>query len=119
MRAIFIDSVNREVKEVDLDPNSNILEQWYDILKVDMVEVGCYLSEKDSIMVDEEGLLKNTKEFFIYNGAHQPFAGNGLIVGVDSEGETISCEISLEEVERNTRFYTREEIIEKNLYDTK
>ncbi|WP_460297021.1 hypothetical protein, partial [Bacillus cereus] len=33
------------------------------------------------IYVDEEGLLKGESYFFAVKGAHQPFAGNAIVVG--------------------------------------
>jgi hypothetical protein len=106
MRAILIDSKNKTVSEIDID-DTKTLEDWYRNLDCELVEVAHYISEKNHILVDEEGLLKDPDNFFTYNGAHQPFAGNGLIVGVDfNTGESVSCDITLEEVEQNVMFYS-------------
>lgn len=112
MKAIFIDVYNKTVQEIELSPNINMLKQWYNILQIDMVEVAHYITDHDSIIVDEEGMLKPCDHFFFYKGAHQPFAGNGLIVGVDEEGETVACDISLQEVIENTVFLNREAVLQ-------
>ncbi len=112
MKAILIDSVNKIISELDLDPNKNMLLQWYKSLDVSMVEVAHYITNHDSILVDEEGLLKPCDHFFIYDGAHQPFAGNGLVVGVDKEGETVDCDITLDEVKQHVRFVSRDVVID-------
>ena len=118
MKAILIDSYNRVVEEVSLDPDQNMLHQWYDHIKCDMAQVGHYITEHDSIIVDEEGLLKPCDHFFTYDGAHQPFAGNGLVVGVDEDGETVACDITLDEVKSKVRFHNTVEVLDliKHLY---
>jgi hypothetical protein len=47
------------------------------------LEVARTWSNGDALYVDEEGLLKLTEgsTFFTIAGGHQPFAGNGVIVG--------------------------------------
>ena len=112
MKAILIDVFNKTVKEINLDGNKDMLDQWYHVIKTDVVEVAHYITDHDSILVDEIGLLKPCDHFFFYEGAHQPFAGNGLIVGTDEEGETVDCEISAEEVENNVQFLNWKEVLE-------
>lgn len=112
MKAILIDVYNKQVKELTLDPNKRMLDQWYEHMKCDLVTVAHYINDHDSILVDDEGLLKPCDHFFNYEGSHQPFAGNGLVVGVDEEGETVACDISLEEVQAKVSFYSRQEVID-------
>ena len=104
MRAILINAENKTVTEITIDAKKGVLSQWYKNIGCDLVQVGHYISEHDSILVDEEGLFKNPSNFFSYYGAIQPFAGNGLIVGVDEEGETVGCDITLEEATLNVIF---------------
>ena len=110
MRAIKIDSKNRTVSEIDIDEQKGVLNEWYKAIGCELVEVAHYMSDKNHILVDEEGLLKDITDFFIYNGNLQPFAGNGLVVGVDEEGKTISCDVTLEEVTKNVTFVNEDEI---------
>lgn len=112
MKAILIDVFNKTVTQIKLDNNKDMLDQWYHVIKADIVEVAHYITDYDSILVDEEGLLKSCDHFFFYEGAHQPFAGNGLIVGVDKEGETVDCDISAKEVENNVQFLSRQDVME-------
>ena len=112
MKAILIDAYNKQVKELTLDPKEPMLDQWYEHMLCDLVTVAHYINDHDSILVDDEGLLKRCDHFFHYEGGHQPFAGNGLIVGVDEEGETVACDISLEEVQSKVIFYSRQEVID-------
>ena len=105
MKAIFIDSKNREVKEVEITGD---LQSWYETIGCGMVECALYFDDHDSIMVDEEGLFNSEcNEFFFVKGGHQPFAGNGLVVGTDNMGEATDTKISLDEVKSKVKFMDR------------
>lgn len=105
MKAILIDAKNKEVKEVDI---AGDLESWYETIGCGMVECALYFDHYDSIMVDEEGLFNNEcNEFFFVKGGHQPFAGNGLVVGTDENGEACDTKISVDEVKSKVNFMDR------------
>ena len=55
----------------------------------------CEIGNGDIIYVDDEGLLKPLDWFFAVKGGHQPFAGCGLVLGSNAEGETVSARIAL------------------------
>lgn len=57
-----------------------------------------HLDDHDVIFVDDEGLLKNPRYFFNIKGYPQPIAGKGLVLGGDSQGETVSANIEYEEL---------------------
>jgi hypothetical protein len=61
-----------------------------------LVEIG----DGDVIYVDDEGLLKPMDWFFAIKGGHQPFAGCGLVLGSNEEGETVSARIALQDLKR-------------------
>lgn len=104
MKAILIDVVNKEVKEIEIGKG---IDEMYKFLNCDCFTVASYLPNEDAIFVDDEGLMKGTDEFFTYQEAHQPFAGNGLIMGCDEDGESVDCKISLDEVKSRVEFYSR------------
>jgi hypothetical protein len=54
----------------------------------------------DVIYMDDEGLLKPLDWFFAIKGGHQPFAGCGLVLGNNDDGETVSARIALQELKR-------------------
>jgi hypothetical protein len=54
----------------------------------------------DVIYVDDEGLLKPLDWLFAVKGFNQPFAGCGLVLGTDGEGEAVSAKIDLGELKR-------------------
>jgi hypothetical protein len=104
MKAIKIDAKNRQVIEVQIsDDYKDINTQ----IECDIFTIAHSLKGRDTIMVDDEGLFNNENIFFTYKGAHQPFAGNGLIVGCKANGKTADCKIDIDEVKRNVEFYDR------------
>jgi len=107
MKAILIDSINKEVKEVEIGKG---IDEMYKFLNCQYFTVASYLDKQDAIFVDDEGLMNGTDVFFTYEGAHQPFAGNGLIMGCDDEGESEDCKIDINEVKKNVEFYDRFEL---------
>lgn len=103
IRAILIDAKNKTVTEVEI---AGELADYYRLIGCEMVEIAFRLPKLDVCFVDEEALLNdNPKNFFEYNGAgHQPYAGNGLIVGGTPAGNAASAKISLAEVKANVVF---------------
>ena len=107
-KAILIDSVNRKIEEVEVEAG---LEDIYKHIGNDcsMFEVATYLGT-DCIYVDEEGLLKDIVSVFEVNGAHQPFVGNGLVVGSTSEGDSTTPIITVDEIKKLVSFITPDEL---------
>ena len=107
MKAILIDVKNNEVKEVNVD-EKEILRDWYKHIGCELVEQAIQINDKgDTIMVDEEGLLSvnNNTRFFNFEGGHQPFAGNGLIVGTNLEtGDSVDVTVTVDEVRDKITF---------------
>lgn len=100
--AIFIDAHNREVTEIEIEPT---LGNYYKLIVCDMVEACCQdlLSNDSFIYVDEEGLF-NSESFFQVKGAHQPYAGNGILLCLGDEGDDISVNISLKDAKEAIKF---------------
>ena len=116
MKGILIDSKNKTVTDVEYD-GKNSLKEWYRLLGCSMVEIAVELPNDgrkgNTIMVDEEGLLSvdSNTPFFFFEGAHQPFAGNGLVVGDDYyNGETIDVSITANDIRDKIKFYSLAEV---------
>jgi hypothetical protein len=101
MKAIFIDAKNRQVSIIE---NKGQLEDTYLILKVNMVEIGRYWENGDTLWVDEEGLINGTDYGFQLEG--REFLGNGLIYGTNVENPELcdSAVTPLEDIKVN--FFT-------------
>lgn len=107
MKAILINAKTKEVKEIEIGKD---YKEIYKHLECQYFTIGTYLDKQDAIFVDDEGLMNGTDEFFTFEGAHQPFAGNGLIMGSDDEGESTDCKIQIDEVKNKVAFYDRYEL---------
>ena len=107
MKAILIDTKNREVKEVEIGTS---IEDIYKHIGCQYFTIATYLNEGDAIFVDDEGLMNGTQTFFTYKGAHQPFAGNGMIIGSNEDGESVECKTDIDEVKNSVEFYDRYEL---------
>jgi hypothetical protein len=101
MRAILIDVSAQALTEIEV-PDDDAAQ-----LKALQKAVGGYLEfavvieNGDVIFVDEEGLLKGpVVKGFAVKGAHQPFAGNGVVVGSDADGNSLPAKVSIETLER-------------------
>ena len=105
MKAILIDVKNEEVKEVDHDDTLQQIYKFVDCATFDVLR----LDGVNGIYVDDEGLFVEDQLFFTYHGDNytHTLAGNGLILGVNGGGETISPTITLAEVEEAVDFQPR------------
>jgi Domain of unknown function (DUF3846) len=69
-------------------------------------------TNKDTVFVDDEGMMKGHFAFFVIVGGHQPFAGNGVVVGRErrNSSRTFEPRTTLEELEKVIRFCNVAEI---------
>ena len=101
MKAILIDVKTQEIKEVEHD---DTLQNIYDLINCrafDLVRI----DDVNSIFVDDEGILKDNL-YFEYSVSDRVFqlAGNGLVLGVDNKGNSISATLTVEDVEGKVNF---------------
>jgi hypothetical protein len=114
MRVIKIDSVNRTISEIELNnEDENKLKGLQSIVE-GLIEVAHELPNGDTLFVNEEGLMYSPMHFFEIKGAHQPFAGNGVIAGYDFEsGDSTDAESSLSQVRSIVSFLSVDEVKRK------
>ena len=114
MKAYKIDSENKSVIEIELDEKDSLTGMQAAV--GGYIEVALNLDNHDTVFVNEEGLFGEPSMFFTIEGGHQPFAGNGLVVGTDiKEGTTIAVQSSLAEIKAKVKFLTIAEV--QDLYD--
>ena len=89
MRAIFIDAVNREIKEVEHEGN---LKSAYGLLKCTIIDR--FYANDECVYIDDEGVFNSPDIGFVYSGVN--YYGNGLIVGTNSTGGDFDTKLSLE-----------------------
>ena len=101
MKAILIDVKTQEIKEVEHDGKLQNIYDLIDCRTIDIVRI----DDVNGIFVDDEGLLKDNL-YFEYSGSENVFklAGNGLILGVNDEGNSISPTLTVEDVKSKVNF---------------
>ena len=109
-KALHINSIERTVTEVTIE-DSDSLKQLQNLVGGFIEPAGSF-ENGDYVFVDEEGLYKY-KTFFEVKGFHQPFAGNGEVIGTTNDGDNASAETTLEELKRLVTFSTLAEIRER------
>lgn len=62
----------------------------------DTFTIGPRFENGDTIFLDDNGLLKEGMEYFSYDGYGQPFAGVGVVLGTDGEGESVDVKHSID-----------------------
>ena len=90
MRAILINPFDETITEVDYSGDFKQIYKFIDCSTFDVV----MLCDADDLYVDDEGLLKENR-YFSWSG--RIFAGKGLILGHNEEGETTPTSYDLQE----------------------
>jgi hypothetical protein len=88
IKVIFINARKREIELVEienrLEPLQNLVQGY--------IECAFRLPNGDELFVNEEGLLKDFAFGFKIAGGHQPFLGNGVVVGFnEADGDSLSA----------------------------
>lgn len=104
MRVILIDPARQSMKEADLPVDLDNLQEAVGGL----IEYAHMFDNGDSLIVNEEGFLEYMdamrgrepaeKAFMFDIGAHQPFAGKGIIVGPENNGIHTDAISSINEI---------------------
>src|SRR3990167_3606882 len=100
MRCIIINAERHEISEAKMTKPT--LEYMQTVVG-GRIDVAHQIDDNNAIFVNDEGMF-TAMDFFEYRGAHQPFAGNGIIVGTMNNGDTGPATILLDEAKRNITF---------------
>lgn len=108
VRAIFINSSKKttEVISFEMDDYKSIAKA----IGCEIISVCHTFNNKDSIFIDDEGLLKEVNSGFILDNWRHPVAGNALILGTDDEGESVDAVTSIQYINKCLHFVTDEQI---------
>lgn len=92
MRAFLINPTDRTISTLD---HSGKLEDMYKSIQCETVDrVG--LTPDLDMWVDDEGHISVGKNIFELSGSAQRYAGNGLVLGHDDEGNSSPAEITIQ-----------------------
>ena len=111
LQGILIDPYLRTVTPIAIPRG---LQGLYKAIQCGTVECPSFpiAGVQQDCWVDEEGLLKPCDAFFKLKDAHAPFAGRGVIMSTDDDGEMQPCQVTVEQVMKEVQFFTRREVRE-------
>ena len=99
MKAILIDPFNKDVKEIEI---GDTLQDIYDAIDCNTFDIGVFHGSTD-IYIDDEGLLKESNRYFkTWNG--NTYAGKGLLLDTDDEGNSTDVSVGILQVQSSIRF---------------
>jgi hypothetical protein len=99
MKAIFIDSANEKIKQIEVSGLKDLQAYVNGYVEIALT-VG-----NNVIYVDEEGLYKGYGMWFKYGEYPQPFTGNGIVIGYDPDtGDEVDVSLTVEQVKAKVKF---------------
>lgn len=109
MYGFLIDPETKTVTKVSVAATLQSIREHISAACVDVVHLN---SRGDVIYVDDEGLY-NARHFFYLEQYEAPLAGKGLVLGTDSQGETISPRfVTLDQVQERVHFIDYEQALQ-------
>lgn len=103
-RGILLDPATSSITEIEVPANWRAIAPAIDADLFDVVRVR---DDGHVLYVDDEGLLKSpVHTATIWHGYPSPLVGKLLLLGTNSEGDTISATMSVEEVRNSVGFVT-------------
>lgn len=109
VKAIFIDAITEEVKEITLKDGGSFRE-IYPLMNMPGLrpvdDINSVRIDLDGhyIYVDGEGLLKDPTYFILWKNYSNALAGHAVIVRIDDEGDTVDATINVATVKRHLKF---------------
>ena len=109
MKAILIDPILKEVKEVDY---SGDYKDIYKLIECRVFDVVHIPVGSDGIYIDDEGLFTpiNKQHWFTYRyNAHEmhqniPLVNKGLVIGCNDDGDSIDCDSTVDSIKASVRW---------------
>ena len=112
VNGVLIDPTSRSVKLVEVSEKVS-LKECYKHLECDLIQMAnpnsTFVDWRDTLIVDESGLLKDGQEFFKIGG--QAYAGKGLLLSTTEEGDLTGCVTDVDDVVKAVQFQTMMELI--------
>jgi hypothetical protein len=112
MRAIFIDSTDRNIYEARIKGND--FKEIRSLIGCDIIAGGYSFDNGDYMYVDDEGLFQTNRNGFVINvegntWGEQQLIGNALIIGSnqdDDDGSDADAVSSIEDIRKIISFKT-------------
>ena len=112
INGVLIDPTSRSIKLVEVSEKVS-LNECYELLGCNLIEMAnpnsTFVDWRDTLIVDEEGLLKDGQEFFKIGG--QAYAGKGLLLSTTEDGDLTGSCSDLDNVVKSVQFPSLMELI--------
>lgn len=105
MRGLLIDPKAYTIQEIQLAAKGDHLPEIYRHLQCRTFDCAA-LDNRDTLYIDDEGLLKANPYHFIIEGCLEPFAGRGLILGTTNTGHSTDAHAALDTIKQRITFLT-------------
>jgi hypothetical protein len=92
MKAYLIDPYETIVTEVEY---SGEYEDIYELIDCETFDCVGFKGFVDTIYIDDEGLYKEDRRFFMVDGYPNPLCGKALVLGTDKDGNSVEPKTSL------------------------
>lgn len=106
---IFIDAKHNRLTHVVIKDHTDI-SRIAGYKYFDAVGLNTKGKVADTLFVDDEGLINGTQwgfEVLTANGEHRGhYAGNGIVLGTNRQGESVDATVTLEEMAKRIRCFT-------------
>ena len=112
MKAYLIDPYETTVTEVEYSGN---YEDIYKLIDCHTFDCVGFRGFKDTIYIDDEGLYKEDKQFFMVDGFPTPLCGKALVLGTDKKGNSQAPKISLTKLKKMITFIPALFVVAKGL----
>lgn len=108
MIGYLINSLDRTITRVPYDGDYKSI---YALIGCDLFDV-VRMKNGDAIYVDDEGLLKEDENlgWFTLKGASFALRGNGLVLGTDEDGDSVSPATDFDEFVKQVLFLSAEDL---------
>lgn len=115
IQAIKVDVFNQKIELIEIQSSWPSI---YHELECNLIQaIYPKLSGHDFMYIDEEGLfVDEPKGAFSIKGFYGIFLGNGLILGSDLEGNSLSCKSTVDEIKGMIRFEEIENLPDASMY---
>lgn len=107
MKGYLVDPFERTVTEVEVPYREKGLQAFYELLQCETFDVARIHENGDVLYVDDDGLFKPGNQFFLAADYPQPLCGRALLLGTDTDGETIPPKLGMDWLRENIKFLDR------------
>jgi hypothetical protein len=116
MQGYLIDPFTKTVSVVELAGKENLnqhMQDMYRLLHCDVIGVVWFMDIDEVVLIDDEGLLKDLDEQQFFELCGGLYAGYGLMVGTDSDGNSVNPSFTVEALRERVSWPDHDKAVER------